>query len=33
MWEKIGAYRVLVGDLMERDRLEDSDVDKRIILK
>jgi hypothetical protein len=27
------AYRVLVGDLRDRDHLEDLDIDGRIILK
>jgi len=30
MWDRIGVYRVLVGDVVERDLLEDID---RIILK
>jgi hypothetical protein len=33
MWDRIGAYRVLVGDLMERDHLEDTDAEGMIILK
>jgi hypothetical protein len=33
MWDRIAEYRTLVGDLMERDHLEDIDADKRIILK
>jgi hypothetical protein len=28
-----GAYRVLVGNLMEREHLEDPGVDGRIILR
>jgi hypothetical protein len=28
-----GVYRVLVGNLRERDHLEDSNVDGRIILR
>jgi hypothetical protein len=28
-----GVYRVLVGNLMERDHLEDPDKDGRIILR
>jgi len=31
--ESRGAYRVLVRNLMERDHLEDSGVDGRVILK
>jgi hypothetical protein len=31
--ERRGAYRVLVGKLRERDRLEDLVVDERIILR
>ena len=30
---KRGAYRVLVGDLRERDHLEDLEVEERIIVK
>jgi hypothetical protein len=33
MWYRIGAYGVLVRDLIERDHLEDIDADRRIILK
>ena len=33
MVEKRGAYRVLGGNLRERDHLEDSGVDGRIILR
>jgi hypothetical protein len=33
MGDRRGAYRVLVGDLMERDHLEDLGIDGRIILK
>jgi hypothetical protein len=33
MGEKRGAYRILVGDLMEGEHLGDQDVDGRIILK
>ena len=33
MGEKRGSYRVLVGNLRERDHLEDSGVDGMIILK
>jgi hypothetical protein len=33
MGEKRGAYRVRWGDLMEKEHLEDLDVDGRIILK
>ena len=33
MWGKCGAYRVFVGNLRERDRLEDLSVDGRVILK
>jgi hypothetical protein len=33
MGEMRGAYRVLVKNLREKDRLEDSDLDGRIILK
>jgi hypothetical protein len=28
-----GVYRVLVGNLMERNHLEDPDIDGRIILR
>jgi len=31
--EKRGVYRVLVGNLSERDHLEDAGVDWRIILR
>jgi len=31
--EKRGVYRVLVGNLRERDHLGDQDVDGRIILR
>jgi hypothetical protein len=31
MEESRGAYRVLVGNLRERDRLEDPSIDGRII--
>jgi len=31
--DRRGAYRVLVGNLSERDHLEDIGVDGRIILK
>jgi hypothetical protein len=31
--ERRGAYRVLVGKLRERDRLEDLVIDERIILR
>ena len=33
MGERRGAYRVLVGSLRERDHLEDTGVDGRIIFK
>jgi hypothetical protein len=37
MWQvwksKRGAYRVLVGNLSERDQLEDLETDRKIILK
>ena len=33
MAEKRGAYRILVGNLMEIDHLEDQGVDGRIILQ
>jgi hypothetical protein len=33
MGEKSGAYRILVGDLRERDHLGDPGIDGRIILK
>jgi hypothetical protein len=33
MGERIGVYRVLLGKLRERDRLENTGVDGRIILK
>jgi hypothetical protein len=33
MGKRRGAYRVLVGDLVERDHLEDLIVDGRIMLK
>jgi hypothetical protein len=33
MGERRGAYKVLVGNLKERDHLEDSGVDGRIILR
>ena len=33
MGEMRGAYRILVKNLREEDRLEDSDLDGRIILK
>jgi len=33
MDERRGVYRVLVGNLKERDHLEDSGVDGRIILR
>jgi hypothetical protein len=32
-WERKGAYRVLWGNLRERDHLEDQGIDGRIILK
>jgi len=33
MEDKRGSYGILVGNLMERDHLEDLSVDKLIILK
>jgi hypothetical protein len=33
MWKKRNAYRVLVGNLKERDHVENLSVDGRIILK
>ena len=33
MGERRGAYRILVGKPEERDRLEDPDIDGRIILR
>ena len=33
MGDRRGAYRVLVGDLRERDHLQDLGIDERIILK
>jgi hypothetical protein len=33
MGEGRGAYRVLVGNLSERDHLQDSGLDGRLILK
>jgi hypothetical protein len=33
MEDRRGACRVLVGDLMEREHLEDLGLDERIILK
>jgi hypothetical protein len=33
MQERIGVYRVLVGNLRERDHLGDPDVDGMIILR
>jgi hypothetical protein len=33
MRERRGVYRVLVGNLRERDHLKDPDVDRRIILR
>jgi hypothetical protein len=33
MWERRGIYRVLVGNLKERDHLGDPGVDGRIILR
>jgi hypothetical protein len=33
MGQRRGAYRILVGNLRERDHLEDIDVDGQIILK
>jgi hypothetical protein len=33
MGERRGAYRALVGNLRDRDHLEDPSVDGRIILK
>jgi hypothetical protein len=33
MGERRGVYRVLVGNLRERDQLEDPEVDWRIILR
>jgi len=33
MGERRGVYRVLRGNLMERDHLEDTGVDGRIILR
>jgi hypothetical protein len=32
MGERRGVYRVLMGDLRERDHLEDQGVEERIIL-
>jgi len=32
MRERSGVYRVLVGKLRERDHLEDSGIDGRVIL-
>jgi hypothetical protein len=32
MWERRGAYKVLLGKPEEGDHLEDSDVDGKIIL-
>jgi len=31
MGDRSGAYRVLVGDLRDRDHLEDLGIDERII--
>jgi hypothetical protein len=33
MGEKKSVYRVLMGNLGERDHLEDPDIDERIILR
>jgi hypothetical protein len=33
MEERTGAYRVLVGNLGERDHLEDPRIDVRIIIR
>jgi len=33
MGERRGVYRVLVGNVRERDHLKDSDVDGRIMLR
>jgi hypothetical protein len=33
MGDRRGAYRILWGDLSERDHLEDLGLDRRIILK
>jgi hypothetical protein len=33
MGNRRGAYRVLVGNLMDRDQLEDPGIDGSIILK
>jgi hypothetical protein len=33
MEDRRGVYRILVGDVRERDNLEDLDVDGSIILK
>jgi hypothetical protein len=31
--ERIGVFRILVGNLKERDHLEDTSIDGRIILR
>ena len=33
MGDRKGAYRAFVCDMMERDHLEDLDIDGRVILK
>jgi len=32
-WEKRVVYSILVGKLIERDHLENPDMDRRVILK